>query len=44
MDIMVEIAPDVYKSHVTTEKKVVKQLLVQYQNNLHGTIVTSLLY
>ena len=30
--IMVEIAPDVYKSHVTTNKKGVKKLLVQCQN------------
>ena len=29
VDILVEIAPDVYKSHVTTDKKGVKQLPVQ---------------
>ena len=29
VDILVEIVPDVYKSHVTTNKKGVKQLLVQ---------------
>ena len=37
VDILVEIAPDVYKSHVTTDKKGVKQVLVQYQNALYGT-------
>ena len=43
-DILAEIAPDVYKSHVTTDKKGVKQLLVQCQNELYGTMVASLLY
>ena len=32
LDILVEIAPYVYKSHVTTNIKGVKQLLVQCQN------------
>ena len=44
MDILVEISPDVYKSHVITDKKGVKQLLVQCQNALYGTMVASLLY
>ena len=35
VDILVEIAPDVYKLHVTTNKKGVKQLLVQFQNALY---------
>ena len=39
VDILVEIAPDVYKLHVTNEKKGLKQLLVQCQN-----AVSSLLY
>ena len=43
VDILVEIAPDVYKSHVTNEKKGVKQLLVQCQNALYGKMVASLL-
>ena len=38
VDILVEIAPGVCKSHVTTDKKGVKQLLVQCQNALYGTI------
>ena len=44
MNILVEISPDVYKSHVTTDKNCVKQLLVQCQNTLYGMMVASLLY
>ncbi len=44
VDILVDIAPDVYKSYVTTDKKGMKQLLVQCQNALYGTMVASLLY
>jgi hypothetical protein len=39
-----EIAPDVYKSYVLKDKKGTKDLLVQCQNALYGTIVASLLY
>ena len=44
VDILVVIAPDMYKLHVTTDKKGVKKLLVQCQNALYGTMVASLLY
>jgi hypothetical protein len=44
VDILVEIAPDVYKSYVSMDKKGMKQLLVQCQNALYWTMVTSLLY
>jgi hypothetical protein len=44
VDIMVEIAPDVYKSYVSKDKKGSKQLMVQCQNALYGTMVASLLY
>jgi hypothetical protein len=44
VSILVEIAPDVYKSYVSRDKKVMKQLLVQYQNALYGTMVARLLY
>ena len=44
VDIMVEISPDVYKSYVTTDKKGLKQFLVQCQNALYGTMVANLLY
>jgi hypothetical protein len=43
VDILVKIAPDVYKSYVTTDKKGTKQLLVQCPNALYGTMVASLL-
>jgi hypothetical protein len=44
VDIIVQIAPDVYKSYVTTDKNGMKQLLVHCQNALYGTMVASLLY
>jgi hypothetical protein len=44
VDNLVEIAPDVYKSYVSKEKKGSKQLLVQCQNALYGTMIASLLY
>ena len=44
VDILVEIVPDVYKLHSTNDKKGAKQLLVQCQNVLYGTMVASLLY
>jgi hypothetical protein len=44
VDILVKIAPDVYKSYITTDKKGTKQLLVQCQKALYGTMVASLLY
>jgi hypothetical protein len=44
MDILVQIAPNIYKSFITTDKKGMKQLLVQCQNALYGTMVASLLY
>jgi hypothetical protein len=37
------VAPDVYKAHVTKDKKGVAQPLVQCQNAMHGTMVASLL-
>jgi hypothetical protein len=40
----VEIAPEAYKSYLSQEKKGNKQLLVQCQNALYGTMVASLLY
>jgi hypothetical protein len=43
VDILVEIAPDLYKSYVSKDKKGSKQLLVQCQNALYGTMVASLL-
>ena len=44
VDILVEIAPYVYKLHVTTKKRGVKQFLVHCQTALYGTMVAGLLY
>jgi hypothetical protein len=44
VDILVEIAPEAYKSYVSQDKKGNNQLLVQCQNALCGTMVASLLY
>jgi hypothetical protein len=44
VDILVEIAPDVYNSYVSRDKKGMNQLLVQCQNALYGTMVAILLY
>jgi hypothetical protein len=44
VDILVEIASDLYKSYVSKDKKELTQLLVQCQNALYGTMVASLLY
>jgi hypothetical protein len=43
-DILVKIAPDVYKSYVSRDKKGLKKLLVQFQNALYGTMVESTFY
>jgi hypothetical protein len=44
VDILVEIATEAYKSYVSQDKKGNEQLLVQCQNALYGTMVSSLLY
>jgi hypothetical protein len=44
VNILVEISPDVYNSYVSKDKKGKKQLLVQCQNALYGTMVASLMY
>ena len=44
VDILVYLAPGVYRESVTTDKKVVKKLVVQCQNAMYGTMVASLLY
>jgi hypothetical protein len=44
VDILVEIDPEACKSYVSQDKKGNKQLLVQFQNALYGTMVASLLY
>ena len=44
VDILVEITPDVYNLHVITDKRGVKQFLVQCRTALYGTMVARLLY
>ena len=44
VDMLVDIAPDVYKQYVTTDRKGTKVLVVQCQNAIYGTMVASLLY
>jgi hypothetical protein len=44
VDMLVKIAPDVYQSYVTTDRKGNKQILVECLNALYGTMVASLLY
>jgi hypothetical protein len=44
VDMLLQIAPEVYQAFVTTDKKGNKQLIVQCQNAIYGTMVASLLY
>ena len=44
VDIMMEKSPDVYGPYVITYRKGVKQLIVQFQNEIYGTIKANLLY
>jgi Reverse transcriptase (RNA-dependent DNA polymerase) len=43
-EMLVDIAPDVYKDFMTTDKKGTKQLIVRCKNAIYGTMVASLLY
>jgi hypothetical protein len=44
MDILFQIASDVYKSYIMTDKKGMKQLLVKCQNVPYGAMVANLLH
>ena len=44
VDMLVAIAPKVYKKYVTTDKKGNKQLILQCLNAIYGTMMASLLY
>ena len=44
VEILCEIAPEVYLPYVTVNKKGEKILIVQCLNTLYGTMVASLLY
>jgi hypothetical protein len=44
VDMLLDIAPDVYKPYVSTDRKGTKQLIVQCLNVMYGTMMASLLY
>jgi hypothetical protein len=44
VDILVEISPEAYKYYISQYRKGNKQLMVQCQNAMYGTMVASLLY
>ena len=44
VDLLIEIAPDVYGPYVKLDKKVNKVLILQCLNAIYGTMVASLLY
>ena len=44
MKFLLEIDDDYYRPYVTTDKKGIKQLIVQCLNAIYGTMVASLLY
>ena len=44
VDVLVEIAPEIYGLYVSTNKKGVKNLILRCHNTIYGTVVESLLY
>ena len=44
VDTLLEISPDIYDSYVNTYCKGLRQLVVQCQNSIYGTIMASLMY
>ena len=44
VDMLVDIAPEVYKPYVKIGRNGIKQLIVQCQNAIYGTMIASLLY
>ena len=44
VDVLVDIAPDIYGPYVSTDKRGVKTLIIRCHNAIYGTMVTSLLY
>jgi hypothetical protein len=44
VDMLLDIAPDVYKPYITMDRKGLKQLIVQCQNAIYGSMMASLLY
>ena len=44
MDTILYIAPDIYGQYVTTNRTVIKQLIIQCMNVIYETMVENLLY
>ena len=44
VEMLLAIAPEVYGPYVTTDKKGVKQIIMQCLNAIYGTMIASLLY
>ena len=44
LDILLEIAPDIYGPYVITDHKGVNQMIVQCQNSIYSTMTEILLY
>ena len=44
VDVLVEIAPDIYGPYVSTDKKEIKTLILGSHNTIFKTLVASLLY
>ena len=44
VDIMLEVAPDVYGTYVIMDHKGTKKLIFQFQNTIYGTMSESLIY
>ncbi len=44
VDMLLDVAPEIYTPYVTVDKKGVKQLIVQCLNAIYGTMMASLLY
>ena len=44
VDVLVEIAPDIYGTYVSTDNKGVKNLILRCHNAIYGTMVAILLY
>ena len=44
VDMLLDIAPDIYGPYVITDRKGIKQLTTQCINTIYGTMLESLLY
>ena len=44
VEILLDIAPDVYGLYVTTDRKLIKKLITQCMNYVYGTMVASILF